>query len=232
MRVPRVLLISIGLVLALARGGFAGPATTTTTTTTRQFPPPCTGEVEVDPDDTVASLTPGVLSAMPIRVTITSGIMDLVPNDGGAGGSFTGVCSGVPIGVGAGQTFTVACNYTPSANPPAQITIQANLTPHSGGGTACGPGSTADSDSKTFPVTTPSTTSTTSSSTSTTTTTSSTTTTTLPSTTTTTSTSSTTTIPEGRVAVCHKGRSTLLVDAPALGAHLGHGDTVGPCPAD
>ncbi len=229
MLAARVLLGAIGLVLALAGDGFAGPVTTTTTTTTNtttsQGPPPCIGDVEVDPDDTVASLTPEVLSAMPIRVTITSGIMDLVPNDGGAGGSFTGQCSGVPIGGLPGQPFTLACNYTPSASPPAQITIQANLTPHSGGGTACGAGSTADSDSKTFPVATP----TTSSTTTTTSSTSSSTHTSTSSTTSTTATSSTTMIPHGRIAVCHKGRSTLLVDAAALGTHLGHGDREGPC---
>jgi hypothetical protein len=32
--------------------------------------------------------------------------------------------------------------------------------------------------------------------------------------------------------VCHKGRNTLLVGASALEAHLGHGDSEGPCPAD
>ena len=32
-----------------------------------------------------------------------------------------------------------------------------------------------------------------------------------------------------KVAVCHKGRNTLSVSQSALGGHLGHGDTVGPC---
>jgi hypothetical protein len=34
------------------------------------------------------------------------------------------------------------------------------------------------------------------------------------------------------VAVCHKGRDTLVIAAPALEAHLRHGDAPGPCPAD
>jgi hypothetical protein len=33
----------------------------------------------------------------------------------------------------------------------------------------------------------------------------------------------------GKVTVCHKGRNTLNISQSALGAHLGHGDTVGPC---
>ena len=37
-----------------------------------------------------------------------------------------------------------------------------------------------------------------------------------------------------RVAVCHKpgtpNQKTMTLPLPALGAHLGHGDTLGPCP--
>jgi hypothetical protein len=33
----------------------------------------------------------------------------------------------------------------------------------------------------------------------------------------------------GKVTICHKGRNTLSVAQAALGGHLGHGDTVGPC---
>lgn len=184
----------------------------------------------MDPGDTVASLAPGVLSAMPLRVTVASGIMDLVPDDGGVGGSFSGVCSGVPIGVSAGQTSTLACNYTPSVSPPTQITIIANLTPHSGGGTVCGAGSGSDSDSKTFPVAGATTTSTTSTTSTTLASTTSTSTSSTSSTTAPTTTSSTTTIPPGRMAVCHKGERTLVVDASGLRGHLAHGDTPGPCP--
>ncbi len=32
-----------------------------------------------------------------------------------------------------------------------------------------------------------------------------------------------------KVAVCHKGKKTLWIDRAALKAHLGHGDTQGPC---
>jgi hypothetical protein len=32
-----------------------------------------------------------------------------------------------------------------------------------------------------------------------------------------------------KVQVCHKGK-TLTVGAPAVEAHMNHGDTVGPCP--
>jgi len=32
-----------------------------------------------------------------------------------------------------------------------------------------------------------------------------------------------------KVAICHKGR-TKLVPEPAVAGHVGHGDTVGPCP--
>ena len=32
-----------------------------------------------------------------------------------------------------------------------------------------------------------------------------------------------------RVTVCHKGRNTLTISESALNAHLGHGDTMGPC---
>lgn len=33
-----------------------------------------------------------------------------------------------------------------------------------------------------------------------------------------------------RVQVCHKGKKTLTLPAPAAEAHLRHGDTAGPCP--
>lgn len=33
-----------------------------------------------------------------------------------------------------------------------------------------------------------------------------------------------------RVTICHKGRQTKSVPQSALGGHLGHGDTLGPCP--
>jgi hypothetical protein len=33
----------------------------------------------------------------------------------------------------------------------------------------------------------------------------------------------------GKVTICHKGRNTLTVSQSALGAHLGHGDTIGSC---
>jgi hypothetical protein len=50
----------------------------------------------------------------------------------------------------------------------------------------------------------------------------------------------TTTLPgdgDGKVTICHKpdhkkGGKTLVVDAPAVPAHLGHGDTLGPCSGD
>jgi hypothetical protein len=32
-----------------------------------------------------------------------------------------------------------------------------------------------------------------------------------------------------KVLVCHKGKNTLEVAAPAVDAHLRHGDTRGPC---
>lgn len=32
-----------------------------------------------------------------------------------------------------------------------------------------------------------------------------------------------------KVAVCHKGKKTLLLPHTAVDAHLGHGDTMGPC---
>lgn len=32
-----------------------------------------------------------------------------------------------------------------------------------------------------------------------------------------------------KVTVCHKGKKTLVIARPALQAHLGHGDTRGPC---
>lgn len=38
--------------------------------------------------------------------------------------------------------------------------------------------------------------------------------------------------PPGKVEVCHKGRRTLSIGADSVAYHLGHGDTLGPCPAD
>jgi hypothetical protein len=35
--------------------------------------------------------------------------------------------------------------------------------------------------------------------------------------------------PSGKVAVCHKGRKTIIISARAVPAHLRHGDTLGPC---
>jgi len=32
-----------------------------------------------------------------------------------------------------------------------------------------------------------------------------------------------------KVTICHKGNETLVIPANALTAHLGHGDTRGPC---
>jgi hypothetical protein len=37
---------------------------------------------------------------------------------------------------------------------------------------------------------------------------------------------------QDKVTVCHKGKKTLTVGAPALGAHLGHGDSEGSCPTE
>lgn len=34
----------------------------------------------------------------------------------------------------------------------------------------------------------------------------------------------------GKVTLCHKGKNTITVGAPAVDAHLAHGDTLGPCP--
>ncbi len=34
----------------------------------------------------------------------------------------------------------------------------------------------------------------------------------------------------GKVTICHKGKRTISVGAPAVPAHLAHGDTLGPCP--
>jgi len=34
---------------------------------------------------------------------------------------------------------------------------------------------------------------------------------------------------EDKVVLCHKGKKTLEVAAPAADAHLGHGDVPGPC---
>ncbi len=41
-------------------------------------------------------------------------------------------------------------------------------------------------------------------------------------------------VPQGgpgqdRVVLCHKGKRTLTVAAPAVDAHRRHGDTLGPC---
>jgi hypothetical protein len=33
-----------------------------------------------------------------------------------------------------------------------------------------------------------------------------------------------------KVTLCHKGKKTITVGAPAARAHLRHGDTLGPCP--
>jgi hypothetical protein len=33
-----------------------------------------------------------------------------------------------------------------------------------------------------------------------------------------------------KVTLCHKGKKTITVGAPAAKAHLRHGDTLGPCP--
>jgi hypothetical protein len=33
-----------------------------------------------------------------------------------------------------------------------------------------------------------------------------------------------------KVTLCHKGKKTITVGAPAVKAHLRHGDTLGPCP--
>lgn len=35
-----------------------------------------------------------------------------------------------------------------------------------------------------------------------------------------------------KVTICHKGKNTLTVAAPAVQAHVNHGDTVGACPAN
>ena len=37
---------------------------------------------------------------------------------------------------------------------------------------------------------------------------------------------------DGKVTICHKGRQTITVAAPAVEAHLRHGDTLGPCTDD
>lgn len=36
---------------------------------------------------------------------------------------------------------------------------------------------------------------------------------------------------QDKVEVCHKGRKTLIIGAPAANAHFGHGDTAGACAA-
>ena len=33
-----------------------------------------------------------------------------------------------------------------------------------------------------------------------------------------------------KVTLCHKGKKTITVGAPAVKAHLRHGDKLGPCP--
>ena len=35
---------------------------------------------------------------------------------------------------------------------------------------------------------------------------------------------------DGKVTICHNGKNTLSISESALDAHLGHGDTMGPCP--
>lgn len=35
--------------------------------------------------------------------------------------------------------------------------------------------------------------------------------------------------PEEKVSICHKGKKTLTLPRAAVDAHLGHGDTLGPC---
>jgi hypothetical protein len=243
-RVLSAAILSIGLLLAWARSASAGPTTTTSTTsttsstvastslttttttsTTTSLPtlPVCVGQVEVDPDDTVASLAPGVAVTIPIQVTITSGLFDLFVRDGAVVVCFQ---------TSAFQTQTLACSYTPSANPPSQITLSASLTPHSVG-FSCSPGSQSSSDSKTFSVTTPTTTTT--STTSTTTTSSSTTTSTTVQTTTTTIAKACVRDPRqrGKCLVClEKGKKerTLSVERRRLDSFLRHGATPGACP--
>lgn len=34
---------------------------------------------------------------------------------------------------------------------------------------------------------------------------------------------------DNKVAVCHKGKKTLMLPESAVDAHMGHGDTPGPC---
>lgn len=34
---------------------------------------------------------------------------------------------------------------------------------------------------------------------------------------------------EDKVTVCHKGKKTLVIPQSAVSAHVGHGDTMGPC---
>lgn len=34
---------------------------------------------------------------------------------------------------------------------------------------------------------------------------------------------------DDKVAVCHKNKKTLMLPESAVDAHLGHGDTLGPC---
>jgi hypothetical protein len=36
---------------------------------------------------------------------------------------------------------------------------------------------------------------------------------------------------QDKVTLCHKGKNTLTVAAPAAAAHYAHGDTPGACPA-
>ena len=35
---------------------------------------------------------------------------------------------------------------------------------------------------------------------------------------------------KAKVSLCHKGKKTITVGAPAVKAHLAHGDTLGRCP--
>jgi hypothetical protein len=240
-RVLSVAILSIGLLLASVEPGSAGPTTTTTatsttsstvastslTTTTTTRPtttaptlPVCVGQVEVDPDDTVASLVPGVAVTIPIRVTITSGLFDLFVRDGAVV-----LCFQSP----AFQTQALACSYTPPANPPSQITLSASMTPHSVG-FSCNPSSQSAFDSKTFSVTTPTTTTTSTSTTS-----SSTTTSTTVQTTTTTIVKACVRDPRhrGRCLVClEKGKEqrTLSVERRKLDLFLRRGATPGACP--
>ena len=37
---------------------------------------------------------------------------------------------------------------------------------------------------------------------------------------------------QDKVEICHKGKNTLSIGAPAVEAHLAHGDTIGACGSD